>query len=95
MYEKIKAVIEKVQNKYQIDSTDSRLLTVEEWEDREEEFLNGSEGGVFIFEGHWYQVINGYSKFDSQVVTEFMNELAEIGLYFEQGHAWNCGFYKV
>lgn len=67
---------------------DTSFYTIEEWKRRKEPYLNDSEF-VIVTEGGLYLMLN-YGDPD-----EFYDLVESFGYYFELGHSWNLGFYKI
>ena len=48
------------------------------------------------FEATFYDCMNGYAgEYGWQIVQDFEDLLAEYGLYYELGNAWNLTLYKI
>ncbi|MBI5913979.1 MAG: hypothetical protein HY842_01265 [Bacteroidetes bacterium] len=68
--------------------TDTSFYTIEKWRSRNEEFHNESEF-VITTEGGLNFILN-YGEPD-----EFDELVESFGYYYELGHSWNLGFYKI
>lgn len=73
---------------------DTRFHTPREWAERKEPYLDRSEL-VLVFEGKLYRMINGCNADSVRVYAELEQLARRCGYYFEQGHAWNMGFYPL
>lgn len=59
------------------------------------EYVNPDHILSMSFEGIFYECMNGYAgDYGWCVVQEFDDLLAEYGLYYELGNAWNLTLYK-
>ncbi|WP_162419564.1 GNAT family protein [Cyclobacterium roseum] len=67
---------------------DTTFYTIEEWKERKEPYHNDSEF-VIATEGGLNFILN-YGDPD-----EFYDLVESFGYYFELGHSWNLGFYKI
>ncbi len=69
--------------------TDTRFYSIEAWKKRGEEYLNDSEL-VLLFEGNLFTLLNYGGE-----TQEFEDLVESFGYFYEQGHAWNMGFYRI
>lgn len=77
--------------KNQLDS-DLLFYRIEEWRERKEPYLNTSEL-VIVFEGELQFLLN--YNYGSELSDEFEDLVGSFGYYYEMGHSWNLGFYKI
>lgn len=71
---------------------DLKIYTIEQWHNRKEKYLNDSEM-VITTEGALNFIIN-YNP-DDRLHEEFIELLESFGFYYELGHSWNLGIYKI
>ena len=74
---------------------DVHWYTEKEWKERGEEYCLKSPF-VVTFEGDLYRVINwgDGNAYDHQLHEALYKIVQDLGWYWEQGNAWNMGFYK-
>lgn len=65
---------------------DTTLYSIEEWKEREEEYLNDSEF-IIISEGGLNFILNYGDSY------EFYDLIESFGYFMEMGHSWSYGFY--
>jgi hypothetical protein len=75
-------------------SLDTHFYTPGEWAARKEPYLVKAEL-VLVFEGALYRMINTCTADSVRVYAELERLARRFGYYFEQGHAWNMGFYRL
>lgn len=71
---------------------DLTIYYIDEWRNRKEPYHNDSEM-VIVTEGQLNFIIN-YSS-DSEIYEEFEELLESFGYFYELGHSWNLGIYKI
>lgn len=86
--ERLRAAIEEwlIRNELNMDTA---FYSVQEWRERNEDYLNDAEL-ILVFEGGLHAMLN--SGCDTR---EFDNYIESFGYYYEQGHSWNLGFYQI
>lgn len=70
-------------------NTDTGFYTQAEWKLRDENYLNDAEL-VLVFEGGLYTMLNFGCD-----TSEFDDYINSFGYFYEQGEAWNMGFYQI
>lgn len=93
-YKKIRDIFLHFEDEGLVQGNDRSFYTKEEWADRGEDYCNDSPI-VMCFEGDWYMKFNYHDPDSHQIMEQVSERLKEIGYYYEQGHAWNCGFYLI
>ena len=71
---------------------DSHFNTAEEWRGRGEDLLRGAEL-ILTTEGGLHFLLN--YNFDQPKVEEFDDLCESFGYWFEVGHSWSVGFYRL
>lgn len=69
--------------------TDTKFYSIEDWKERNEDYLNDSLL-VLIYEGGLHTILN----FGGDTL-EFDNLIESFGFYYEMGNSWNLGFYPI
>lgn len=70
-------------------TSETHFFTIEEWQEREEEYHTESEF-VITTEGGLYYILNFG---DEKQYLEFEDLVLSFGFFYELGNAWNIGFY--
>lgn len=73
-------------------ATDSRIYTQQQWRERKEEYHNDADF-VIVTEGGLFRILNFDDPYD--LTHEFSDLLESFNYYYELGHAWNLGLYKI
>ena len=68
---------------------DTSFYSIEEWQTRDEPYLNDAEL-VLTFEGGLHTMLNYGCD-----TSEFDDYIESFGYYYEQGQSWNMGFYPI
>src|SRR6266581_226031 len=71
---------------------DSHFNTAEEWRGRGEDLLRGAEL-ILTTEGGLHFLLN--YNFDHPKIEEFGDLCESFGYWFELGHSWSVGFYRL
>ncbi len=71
---------------------DSRIYTQQEWHERREEYHNEADY-VITTEGGLFMILNFDDPYN--LTHEFTDLLESFNYYYELGHSWNLGLYKI
>lgn len=71
---------------------DSRIYTQKEWRKRREEYHNDADF-IITTEGGLFMILNFDDPYN--LTHEFSDLLESFNYYYELGHSWNLGLYKI